>query len=292
MDWIDNLAVLLTGGALGYVAWWFSARRAAKKKQRKLSGQSRGWMVELAAQLGSGIRQFSPAWWAKREPRLVNMLEKAGLYPEWDSNVVTGMQAIAALYISLFAGLLLFPGNALAVLSGIPLGIWLPYWYVKRKKEERQWALLKEFPTAIDMIVLGIEGGLDISSGIKEMIDHSEDGPLIGEFRRLHHDISIGESRPAAFRKMLQRVDPIEIRAALMSMVQAMEMGSEIGSLMRTQATQLRFNRLMRAEEAANKAPTKMMIPMVLFILPCMFLVIFSPIAINVMRSFGSLGAD
>lgn len=290
MNRLDDAGVLITGIALGFVAWWFSARRFSRTGRRKITGQSRGWMMEFAAHLGSGIRQFAPAWWAGREPRLVNLLEKAGLYPEWDGDVVAGLQAVASLYAGLMAAVL--TGNSLAGLLGVLAGLWLPYAYVKNKKEERQLALLKEFPTAIDMIVLGIEGGLDISAGIKEMIDHSVDGPLIGEFRRLHHDISIGESRPAAFRKMLQRVDAIEIRAAMMSMVQAMEMGSEIGPLMRTQATQLRFNRLMRAEEAANKAPTKMMIPMVLFILPCMFLVIFAPIGINVMRSFGLFGGD
>jgi tight adherence protein C len=184
---------------------------------------------------------------------------------------------------------MLFSGNSLMLLIASGLGLYLPRWYVKKKRQERQFDLLCDFPTAIDMIVLGLEGGLDIAAGIKETLDNANPGPLREELERLHGDMAMGVSRSEAFRRMNQRVDPIEIRTVITSLVQAMEMGSEIGSLLRVQSEQLRFNRFNRAEEAANKAPTKMMIPMALFILPCMFLVIFAPLAISIIQSFKSV---
>ncbi len=276
--------------ALGFMVWWVIRRPWRLQTGASGAGDDRGWMLDLSRMVGSTVLPFFPHFTASLKPRDRDRLEKAGLYPKWDCEEIVGLQIFGMVYGAIFLGFFVFPGQWLGTFAGAALGMWLPRWYVRKTMTERQMDLLREFPTAIDMIVLGLEGGLDITSGIKEMIENADDGPLRREFQRVHHDISMGESRTVAFRKLSHRVDAMEIRATIMSMVQAMEMGSEIGPLMRMQAEQLRFNRLMRAEEAANKAPTKMMIPMALFILPCMFLVIFAPIIISVMQSLGDLG--
>ncbi len=284
-----NLGIFLFALALGYAAWWIMRRKWRLPVGDRGTGESRGWMLDLSRQTGFLIHAMAPTFMRAMKKRDREQLQKAGLYPKWDSEELVGMQFFCALYSAAFIGWYVFGGSLFWSLIALLLGAWLPRWYVKKQREERQLELLRSFPTAIDMIVLGLEGGLDITSGVEEMIRNSEDNPLRREFQRLHHDIASGEPRAAAFRSLAQRVDAMEIRATILSMVQAMEMGSEIGPLMRVQAEQLRFNRLMRAEEAANKTPTKMMLPMAFFILPCMFLVIFAPIVIGVIQSFRGL---
>lgn len=279
--------------ALGVFVWW--VMRISWRKPTMLTaggGRDRGWMLNIARTIGGSVYAQFPRWLAALKNRDKDELEKAGLYPTWDSEELLGLQLCGGGYGLVFSGFLIntMDWGVGWILVGVLLGGWLPRLHVSSIRKERQLQLLREFPTAIDMIMLGLEGGLDVTSGIKEMIENSDEGPLRTEFIRLYKEISMGESRSSAFRKLIARIDAMEVRAAIMSMVQAMEMGSEIGPLMRVQAEQLRFNRLTRAEEAANKAPTKMMLPMVLFILPCMFIVIFAPIMISLVQSLGSFG--
>lgn len=289
-DFILYFAMALVAGALGFIVWW-AARSPWRlpKSGNPGEGTKRGWMLDFSRTIGSVILSQFPRQLDALRQRDQAKLEKAGLYPTWDFEELLGMQVVGAFYGMVMTGYLL-SGQWLWIAVGAGFGAWLPRWYVANTKDERQLQLLREFPTAIDMIMLGLEGGLDITAGIKEMIENSQEGPLRTEFQRLYQDIAMGVSRTDAFRKLIHRIDSMEIRATIMSMVQAMEMGAEIGPLMRVQAEQLRFNRLTRAEEAANKAPTKMMLPMALFILPCMFIVIFAPIVISLMQSTSGIG--
>jgi tight adherence protein C len=97
----------------------------------------------------------------------------------------------------------------------------------------------------------------------------------------------IGESRPEALKRLAERVDTQELSAFTRAIIQADQLGTSLGRILRVQAADARLRRQAAAEEKAMKAPIKMLFPTVLFIFPAMFLVILGPAILNVQKLFG-----
>jgi len=216
------------------------------------------------------------------------MLVKAGFGSNWLKDDVLGVQVVGAMVGWLVAGTVFSAGGVIPEVIGICLGWWLPRRQLENKRRERQIDLVRDFPTAIDIIMLGLEGGLDFAAGMRELVANADEGPVREEFSTILQDVSAGKSRVEAMRALSDRVDSLEIRTVVTSLIQAMELGAGVVETLRVQAEQLRANRLTRAEEAANKVPTKMLGPMFLFIMPAVLLVVFAPLAVSIGRSFSS----
>ena len=117
------------------------------------------------------------------------------------------------------------------------------------------------------------------------------DGPLANEFARVLQEMQIGLGRASALRAMGERSTLADLRGFCSAMVQADAFGIPVGQVLRVQSQEIRTKRRQRAEEAAQKIPVKIMVPLVLFILPALFVAILGPAIISLMGVFGGGGA-
>ena len=114
----------------------------------------------------------------------------------------------------------------------------------------------------------------------------NSDGPLDQEFARLLQEMQIGVGRIEAMRAMAERTSLPDLKSFCLAMVQADSLGIPIARVLRIQSQEMRTKRRQRAEEKAQQVPGTIMIPLVLFILPCLFIVILGPAGIQIADTF------
>jgi tight adherence protein C len=175
-------------------------------------------------------------------------------------------------------GLLLLCGLAL-------LGFFGPDLYVNRRAGSRREQLRRELPDALDILAVSVEAGLGFDAALARLGDHMR-GPLVEEFTLTLNEMRVGESRQNALKKMAQRVDVPEFHTFVQAILHADHLGSPLGRVLRVQADEARKRRQVAAEERAMKAPVKMLIPILLFIFPAMFVVILGPAVSAIFKAF------
>jgi tight adherence protein C len=156
---------------------------------------------------------------------------------------------------------------------------------LNRQVEERQYQLRRTLPDVMDLLVISVEAGLGFEQALDRVV-HSVPGPLSDEFSRMLGEVRAGSTRADAMRAMEQRTDIPEMRSFVLSILQADTFGVSIGRVLRSQADEMRVKRRQLAQERAQKAPVKMMVPMVFCIFPALFVVVLGPAAINISRAF------
>jgi tight adherence protein C len=165
------------------------------------------------------------------------------------------------------------------------IGFVLPDVFLTFKTRSRKEALRAELPDALDLLAVSVEAGLGFDAAISKLTEHMA-GPLADEFAMTLGEMRIGESRPNALTKMMQRVGTPEISAFVRAIIQADQLGISLGRILKVQAADTRTRRQLTAEERAMKAPIKMLFPTVLFIFPAMFIVILGPAFLNLSELF------
>ena len=156
---------------------------------------------------------------------------------------------------------------------------------LNRKVEERQYELRRKLPDVMDLLVISVEAGLGFEQAIDRVVT-AVPGALSDEFSRMLGEVRAGATRADAMRAMEQRTDIPEMRSFVLSILQADTFGVSIGRVLRSQADEMRIKRRQLAQERAQKAPVKMMVPMVFCIFPALFVVVLGPAAINISRAF------
>jgi tight adherence protein C len=185
------------------------------------------------------------------------------------------------LALGFFSGMMLF--IAIGVLWGV--SFMYPNVMVNRLIEDRQKQISRKLPDILDLLVISVEAGL----GFEQALDRTctaVPGALSDEFRRMLHEIRIGSSRAEALRGMADRTDVPDLRAFILAMLQADTFGVSISRLLRAQAEEMRTRRRLRAQEQAQKAPVKMLFPLVFCIFPSIFVVIIGPALIQISAAF------
>lgn len=169
-------------------------------------------------------------------------------------------------------------------LAGVVFLVGCMIWrsWLSNKLMIRQTAIRRQLPFALDLLTLAMEAGLDFTSALARMVTKMGASPLGQEFSLMLHEIQLGKTRAEALRDFATRCDVQEVRTVVASLVQAEELGSSIGLVLRIQAQQQRERRSQLAEEKAMKAPVKMLFPMV-FILAALLLIIGAPILLMFM---------
>ena len=156
---------------------------------------------------------------------------------------------------------------------------------LNRAVEERQKDILRGLPDIIDLLVISVEAGLGFEQALQRVIE-SVDGPLPDEFSRMLGEVRAGSTRAEAMRAMDARIEVPEVRSFVLAILQADAFGVSIGRVLRGQAEEMRIKRRQIAEEKAQKAPVKMLIPMVFCIFPALFTIVLGPAVIRIAENF------
>lgn len=156
--------------------------------------------------------------------------------------------------------------------------IWLDG-MIKRRENE----VIMAMPFIVDMLALSVEAGLDFMAAIQRVIEKAPMSPLVEEFETLIKETKIGSSRAEGLRQLGWRVNVIEINSFCATLIAADSVGASIGPLLKQLSTELRVKRSSRAEQQGATAATKILIPMIFFILPAVLVAIFAPMLLKMM---------
>jgi tight adherence protein C len=256
------------------------------RDQEMLAPMSERVVAPLLEGLTGMAQRFTPQGYGEK---VAQKLVHAGNPPNLnvDKILVMKLLGLVSIVFSLpvmlmlnFQGPMLFVG--VLVLWGV--SFMYPDVVLNRKIEDREKEISRKLPDILDLLVISVEAGL----GFEQALDRTctaVPGALSEEFRRMLHEIRIGSTRADALRAMADRSDVAELRGFILAMLQADTFGVSISRLLRSQADEMRIKRRLMAQEKAQKAPVKMLFPLVFCIFPSIFVVILGPAMINISRA-------
>jgi tight adherence protein C len=169
------------------------------------------------------------------------------------------------------------------------VGYFAPMYVVNRRIESRHRKLLAPFPDALDLLVTSVEAGLALDMAFRRVADEirSAAPELALEFQLVNHEVAAGVPRMEAFKHLATRTGLDEIKSLVNMMTQAERFGTSIATALRVHGDLVRQKRMARAEEEAAKVSPKLTIIMILFLMPCLVVVLMGPAAIRVRDALG-----
>lgn len=162
----------------------------------------------------------------------------------------------------------------------------LPKYYLKHKITERQKEIERTLPDVLDLLTVSIEAGLSFDGAVSKLVEKMS-GVLVQEFSIVLKEMRVGVAKKDAFRSLVERVPAPSLVTFVGAIVQADQLGVSVGNVLRIQSSQARQKRRQKTQENAMKAPVKMLIPMIIFIMPTIFIVILGPVLIKIIEAFG-----
>jgi len=296
------LAIMVTVSVV-MVTVGLSRTRADSQVQARLEhyGTRATTLNDLELERGFGERIVKPAL-SRAARKLASMapqetlararrqLELAGNPGKLRAVDFIGLRALCGLAVGVLvflmaqaSGLGMGAGLLFGVLLGT-LGYMLPVMWLGSRIKQRKQAILCALPDALDLLTISVEAGLGFDAALAKVTE-KWDNPLTEEFGRVLAEIRVGKLRREALRDMAERAEVPELKSFVAAIIQADQLGASIGRILHVQAAQMRMKRRQRAEEAAQKAPIKMLIPLVFLIMPALFIVLLGPALISVKNS-------
>ena len=254
--------------------------------------KSKSWLVNFSRPLvhnftlQHALKYKNPRYRKKVE----HLLLTAGLSRELNVDEFIGLQILWGMMFPGFLALMNFAlsmGMSWAMfIAFVPLGIYFPHIYGSSQKASRAKSVRRDLPFFADLLALSTEAGLDFIGAIQRIVEKApENNVLASELEIVLKDIRLGAARVDALKGLSRRLDTSEITSFVAVLVDADATGASISQVLKDQSVQIRLERFVRAEKAGAKASQMMLIPMVMFILPAVFMVVFGPV---VVQFFGS----
>lgn len=299
-------SVLLAGyGIIGYLG---GATDTARLKER-VSGSSSGKAGALVAPLGSLVRNFLGVFGRigdRLGPKKADDIDKnrirlvqAGLRKPDSYKIFQGAKGglavslTGAFFAVRFLALTDLPLSATAFGAVLmaTIGVYGPEFWLTKKIESRKRAAGDELPDALDLLVVCVESGMGLDQAIDRVCEEMRtSGPVISsEFKLLSLELRAGKSRNEALRALAGRVGLEDLNSLTSLLIQADTFGISVGRTLRVYSDAMRTKRSQRAEELAAKLPVKLLLPLVGFILPALFVAIMGPAGLTFMEVFSKV---
>nr|WP_321259157.1 type II secretion system F family protein [uncultured Pseudodesulfovibrio sp.] len=300
------VSVLLGGyGLIGYLS---GANDTAKLKER-VSGNSvkrsealtapltsiLGNLVNFFGRLGSKIGPTEVEDIDKNRMRLI----QAGMRAPDSYKIFQGIKGCLALGLAggfLFFRFLLSPDMSVVATAFFTvllatIGVYGPEYWLTKKIARRKLTVSDELPDALDLLVVCVESGMGLDQAIDRVCHElRRSGPIISsEFKLLTLELRAGKARTEALRSLAERVGMDDLNSLTSLLIQADAFGISVGRTLRVYSDAMRVKRSQRAEEKAAKMPVLLLLPLIAFILPALFVTILGPAVIMSMDMFSAM---
>ena len=166
-------------------------------------------------------------------------------------------------------------------------GIYFPNLHVNTERKARIVSVVADLPFFIDLLALSTEAGLDFIGSIQRVVEKSENSVLGDELAQVLRDLKLGSTRAESLRAMANRLDIPEVTSFITVLIDSDATGASIGLVLKQQAVQMRVERFTRAEKAGARASQTILVPLMIFILPAVFIMVFGPVIIRFMSGTG-----
>jgi tight adherence protein C len=236
----------------------------------------------LAARLSGSVSRITSSSFTERTEKRLALAGNPGdmRVADWLGIKAIGAIVGAILFFLLFIVVgfmnLPVPLNFAMVPIGGLFGYTLPEFWLGGRVRKRQHAILLSIPDALDLLTISVRAGLGFDAALGKVVEKLP-GPLSDEFRRALAEVRVGKQRREALRDIVARTEVGPLTNFIGAIIQAEQLGVSISKVLQVQSEQLRIERRQRAEEAAAKAPIKMLFPLVGCIFPSLFIVILGP---------------
>ena len=218
---------------------------------------------------------------------------RAGLRGEKAPAVLWGVKAIltiltpmAFLMLNKIVPLLILPPAKMVLVLSLPalIGFYMPDLWLYNRGLQRKKAVLDGFPDALDLLVVCVEAGMGLDAAINRVAQEIRiDNPTLSdELAMFSLEMRAGMQRRDALKNLALRTDLVEVNRLTTLLIQTDRFGTSVGNALKVFSDTLRTQRYQRAEELAGKIPVKLLIPLILFIFPSLFVVIMGPAAIRI----------
>lgn len=251
--------------------------------------KSKNWVINFSRPL---VHQFTLKYALKIKStdyrkKVKKIIMTAGLSQELNEDEFIGLQFLWGVMFPLFLFFLNFAlqmGFHYLVVAGIGvIGYKLPAIHAAGEKKRRELSVRIDMPFYVDLLALSVEAGLDFFSAIQKIVDKSREAQsvLSEELAIVLRDIKIGASKQQALKDMAERLDMSEMTSFVAVLIDADQTGASIAQVLKDQSIQMRLERFVRAEKAGARASQAILVPLMLFILPAVFIMVFGPVAIS-----------
>ncbi len=173
----------------------------------------------------------------------------------------------------------------LVLVCGLLLGVMGPTMYLRSRVSSHQTGIKKQLPDAMDLLCVCIEAGLSFDAALLK-VSQKLNGPFIDELLIVYREIQMGRTRREALQNLCEATNLDELKTFASALVQAEQLGIPINNVMKAQSEQLRVERSQQAKEKGMKASIKMLVPMLLFIFPVVFIILMGPTVMNILETF------
>jgi len=292
-EFVLYISIALTAYAVYLIVSTLLARNRDSEVLSWASGQepvkSKSPLINFARPL---VHQFTIKYVGRfKNPARVEKLEQliltSGLSRELNVEEFIGLQIFWGLGFPMLLGLFNFAYDlglhpAFVVVVG-GFGWMFPQLYAKNQKKIREQSIRVDLPFFADLLALSTEAGLDFVGAIQKIVDKAQGSVLAQELSIVLKDIKLGASRADALRGLAMRCDLIEITSFVAVLIDADATGASISKVLKDQSEQIRLERFVRAEKAGARASQLIMLPIMIFIVPAVFIVVFGPVVLNFM---------